>query len=156
MSTSIRLGPPFSYECPGRHGSWSSKLVTGEVTVEIVTVPNWSWSEPAPFFPPTRSRANKLILPLSGWVVLVDSVVPAGFSYKVASTRELTTVWAGTPHVFLFGPGSVVQVTTVGDVENEVTLPPENALWRVFQKFTKGDLERASERHHRTAADFTD
>ena len=143
MSKQIRLEASPSYDCPGLYGTKASTLVSGDVCVRLIAMPEWTWDKPIPFFPPVHSSVRKLIVPLSGWVACVDSIVPAGYTVRHAGAYELLQLWPPTDYVLLFGPGSVVQVTTIGTDEDDAVLPPDSLYWKVFARFTRGDLHRA-------------
>jgi hypothetical protein len=83
---------------------------------------------------------------LSGWMVYVDSMCPAGYTPFAVGEHETVSFEPKTDHVLLLGPGAVVQVTAWGDPYGEVELKPGSPYWRVFEGFGEGDLRHIWER----------
>ena len=130
------------------HDSLFETLVSGNVRTVFLQMPNWQWGKSVPIFPPLVSKASKIIVPLSGWVAYVDSIVPAGHDFKLVEGNNSGHIASGTPHVMLFGPQAVVQVTTWG-LHEDKALDPESPFWKVFDGFSAQDLVSARDRQGR-------
>lgn len=152
----IELNEPRLSRGSWEHGASYVSLETENMVTRVVKMSEWSFDRAIPFFPPVRSKAHKVIIPLEGWVAYVDSIVPAGYSYQVFGVRERVDISLGTPHVLLFGPAAVIQVTSFGPLE-ETELSAGGPFWRVFSKFTEADLRRAyEEKRARHRDEYTD
>ncbi len=144
----LKMKTKSSAKCDYR-GTLSVVLRSGNVATELIEMPEWPWGNLAPFLPPVTTRAYKIIVPISGWVVYVDSIVPAGYEFKLVEGHTSAHIWPGKSLVLLFGPGAVVQVTTYGSGQKDSQLPHASPFYHVFDTFNEGTLRGIREKKRR-------
>lgn len=99
---------------PNREICTGMRLPNG-ITTTIAQMHDWKWQDGAPV---QEGHYHKGLMErcivLTGWMLYVTSVVPAGYTACVAEKGEMVTFYTNDHHLVLLGPETVIQTTAYG------------------------------------------